>query len=220
MIRISNVTIAFGRTLAIDGLDLELRPGITGLFGPNASGKSTLLRSVVGLLTPTTGTITWNDVSLTRAPEEVRRRIGYAGHDSGLYARLSVEENLRLFARLFDAPGERVEATITRLGLVEERATRVRELSAGFKRRAAVARAMLHGPHLLVLDEPYANLDDDASEFVSTAVREWRENHPDGIALIATHGAKKLKAYADAGAILQRGRLVRYGDYKPAAVAR
>jgi ABC-type multidrug transport system ATPase subunit len=97
---------------------------------------------------------------------------------------------------------------IEQLGLKDRRKTPVRSLSAGFKRRAAVARALLHEPRVLLLDEPYANLDDEASELVSAAVVAWRG--PDRIAVVATHGAKKVKAYADAGIILRRGRVISY----------
>jgi ABC-type multidrug transport system ATPase subunit len=97
---------------------------------------------------------------------------------------------------------------IESLGLGERRRTPVRSLSAGYKRRASVARALLHQPRVLLLDEPYANLDDEAAAEVSAAVVAWRR--PDRVAVIATHGAKKVKAYADAGIILKHGRVVSY----------
>jgi ABC-type multidrug transport system ATPase subunit len=87
-------------------------------------------------------------------------------------------------------------------------------LSAGYRRRAAVARALLHEPELLLLDEPYANLDDEAADLVSAAVVAWRR--PGRVAVIATHGAKKVKAYADVGLILQHGHLLKQGTYTAA----
>jgi ABC-type multidrug transport system ATPase subunit len=96
-------------------------------------------------------------------------------------------------------------------GLTEDAASAVGALSAGLKRRAAVARALLHEPRLLLLDEPYANLDADATELVSAAVRAWRR--PGRIALVATHGAKELKRWADGGVVLRRGRVVVSGRY-------
>jgi ABC-type multidrug transport system ATPase subunit len=94
------------------------------------------------------------------------------------------------------------------VGLADRRATRVAELSAGLKRRAAVARALLHEPDLLLLDEPYANVDDDAAEMMSAAIMSWRR--PDRVCVVATHGAKRVKAYADAGIIIQRGHVISY----------
>jgi ABC-type multidrug transport system ATPase subunit len=94
------------------------------------------------------------------------------------------------------------------LDLNDRRNTPVGHLSAGLKRRAAVARAVLHEPDVLLLDEPYANLDDDASARVSDAVKAWRA--PGRAAIIATHGAKRVKTFADASLIVQRGRVISY----------
>lgn len=208
MIRLDSVEVAFGRTLALAGLTLDVFPGVTGLFGQNGSGKSTLLSVLAGLLRPTSGTAVYEDRPIRSSDEDWRRHVGYAGHEPGLYPSLTVVENLELWAQLFDAPARRVEEMIERLGLGDRRRTPVRALSAGYKRRAAVARALLHEPQVLLLDEPYANLDDDAAAEVSAAIVDWRS--PERIGVVATHGAKKVKAFADAGIILQRGRVVSY----------
>lgn len=211
VVRLENVGVNFGRTAALSGLTIDVGAGITGLFGPNASGKTTLLRVLAGLLRPTTGAVTLFGRPLTTRDEALRARIGYAGHRSGLYNRLTVMENLELFERLYGTEG-RASLVLEQLGLQERAATTVADLSAGYKRRAAVARALLHDPDLLLLDEPYANLDDEASEYVSAAIISWRG--PGKYALIATHGAKKVKRYADGGLILQRGRMIRQGTYE------
>ena len=212
-IELRGLTVAFGRTIALDRLDADIAAGISGLFGPNGSGKSTLLRVLAGLLRPSAGTVNAFGSPVTMRDEGLRARVGYAGHGAGLYGRLTVGENLALFAKLHGAAAGRVGIVLEQLGLVERRDTAARDLSAGFRRRAGVARALVHEPELLLLDEPYANLDDDAAELVSEAVRAWRG--PGRIAVIATHGAKKVKGYADAGLILQRGRLIRQGTYEP-----
>ncbi|MDQ3915569.1 MAG: heme ABC exporter ATP-binding protein CcmA [Actinomycetota bacterium] len=207
-VALDRVEVAFGRTLALHDVTLELAPGVTGLFGPNGSGKSTLLSVLAGLLRPTAGAATCAGAPVGASREEWRRLVGYAGHDPGLYPALTVGENLDLWAKLFDAPSRRVDVVIEQLGLGDRRHTAVRSLSAGYSRRAAVARALLHEPVVLLLDEPYANLDDEAAALVSAAVVGWRR--PDRIGVIATHGAKKVKAYADAGIILRRGRVISY----------
>ena len=211
MIGIRSLRVAYGRTLALAGLTLDIEPGIVGVFGPNGSGKSTLLRVLAGLLPPTSGEVRWRDQPISSSSEAWRRTVAYAGHASGLYARLTVVENLRLFATLHGAPEARVDEMLGALGLHERASTPVGELSAGFRRRAAVARALLAEPELLLLDEPYANLDDEASELVSAAVRRW--HGPERVALIATHGAKRLKRYAHAGLILREGEVAVYGRY-------
>jgi heme exporter protein A len=206
-----SLRVAYGRTLALAGVTLDIEPGIVGVFGPNGSGKSTLLRVLAGLLPPTSGEVLWRGEAVRSSSETFRRTVAYAGHASGLYSRLTVDENLRLFAALHGAPEARVADMLRALGLEERASTLVGELSAGFRRRAAVARALLHEPDLLLLDEPYANLDDEASELVSAAVRRWHS--PERVALVATHGAKRLKRYAHAGLILKEGEVAVYGRY-------
>ncbi|MBA2312762.1 MAG: heme ABC exporter ATP-binding protein CcmA [Actinobacteria bacterium] len=214
VISIRRLTVTYGRTLALDRLDLDLGPGVIGLFGPNGSGKSTLLRVLSGLLRPSAGTVELCGRPISSSDEGFRRRVGYAGHESGLYPRLTLEENLSLFARLYDLPARRGLEVAEEVGLSNRLQTRAGELSAGLKRRAAVARALLHGPDLLLLDEPYANLDDDAAEEVTRAIQGW--SGPERTALIATHGAKRLKAYAAGGVILKQGRVVVEGRYSRA----
>jgi heme ABC exporter ATP-binding subunit CcmA len=210
LIAVDDLRVVFGRTVALDAIDVELGPGIVGLFGPNASGKSTFLRVVAGLLAPARGDIRVAGVVPRASDESFRRQIGYVGHLSGLYEWLTVEENLHLFAQLYGAAAERVVHGIDSLQLGLFAAAPVGSLSAGTKRRVAVARALLHEPRVLLLDEPYANLDDDAAELVSAAVTAWRA--PDRIAVIATHGAKRVRAFADSGIVLQRGRLARHTE--------
>jgi ABC-type multidrug transport system ATPase subunit len=173
LIDIDDLSVLFGRTIALDHINLSLAPGIVGLFGQNASGKSTLLRVLGGLLPPTSGAVTWDGSAIGRG-EEQRARVGFAGHESGLYLRLSIHENLILFAQLYGVSSHRVDEVADALRLTPRLTTPVGALSAGFKRRAGVARALLHEPDLLLLDEPYAHLDDQASEAVSEAVRSQR----------------------------------------------
>lgn len=203
MICIRDVRVLFGRTIALDRVDLDIGAGVTGLFGPNGSGKSTLLRVIAGLQRPARGTVSIGGAEHQDGAESLRRRLGYAGHEPGLYGRLSVRENLELFGTLCGAPEGNVEATLAAVGLAERADARVDELSAGLQRRAAIARAMVHEPDILLLDEPFATLDDDAAELVVAAIRTW--SGPGRTAVIATHGAKRLKSFADGSVVLRRG---------------
>ena len=208
MIELQGIRVAYGRTLALNTLDLVLRPGVTGLFGPNGAGKTTLLRVLAGLLRPTAGSVRMGDTRVDTSNESFRQRVGYVGHDSGLYPDLTVAENLRLFAHLYGTPPGRVGEVLEQIGLQGRADTRVAELSAGLKRRAAVARALVHEPELLLLDEPYANLDDEAAEMLTSAIVSWR--NADRYCVVATHGAKRVRAYADAGIIIQQGHVINY----------
>lgn len=208
MIELRGVRVAYGRTLALDDLNLPLRPGVTGLFGPNGAGKSTLLRVIAGLLRPDRGTVAIDGHPIDIGDEDVRRQIAYVGHATGLYRHLTVGENLSLFARLYGVDEHRTTEALSSVGLTDRKSSRIDALSAGLKRRAAIARALLTEPKVLLLDEPYANLDDDASEMVSAAIQAWRGEAT--YAVIATHGAKRVKSFADASLILQHGRAVSY----------
>ncbi|HWC15203.1 MAG TPA: ABC transporter ATP-binding protein [Actinomycetota bacterium] len=198
MIDLAGVRVVYGRTIALDDVTLSIGEGVTGVYGPNGSGKSTLLRVISGLFRPASGDVSFDGVPRHPADESLRRRIGYAGHEAGLYPRLTVRENLSLFAALWGAPAASV-------GLGPRADARVGELSSGLKRRASVARALVHQPSILLLDKPFAGLDDDAADLVTDAIKQWRA--PGRTAIIATHGAKRLKSFADAGIVLRRGRV-------------
>ena len=212
MIEVRGLRVVYGRTVALDAVDLDLAPSLTGVFGPNGSGKSTLLRVLAGLLRPVSGEVLIDGRPLRASDESIRRRIGYAGHEAGLYAHLTVLENLELFARLYGSPARRPAEMIDAVGLGDRANTPVADLSAGLKRRASVGRAILHDPDVLLLDEPYANLDDDASDLVGEVIRSW--HRPERLALIATHGAKRVRAYASHGIVLRRGLVAAEHSYE------
>lgn len=208
MIEVRGLTVTYGRTLALHDIDLQIRPGVTGIFGPNGAGKSTLLRVLAGLRRPSSGTVRIDGEPVDLSDEYFRRTVSYAGHETGLYRHLTVGENLELFARLYGVGSRRVDEVLNGVGLTDRRDTRVARLSAGLARRAGVARALLHSPRLLLLDEPYANVDDESSNQISSMLKGWSGSTD--YALIATHGAKKVKAFADGGIILQRGSVISY----------
>jgi heme exporter protein A len=211
VIEVKELTIAFSRTVALNDLSVDIGPGVFGLFGQNGSGKSTLLRAIAGLIRPTYGHVIGGGRRVNLSDETFRRAIGYAGHESGLYGRLTVAENLRLFGSLYGVGAGRIDEVTGELDLARSADIRIEALSAGTRRRASVARALLHEPPILLLDEPYANLDDDSAELVSAAIAPWKSGTR--VAVIATHGAKKVKAFANGGIILRDGRLVMQGRY-------
>jgi heme exporter protein A len=216
VIGVADVRVVFGRTIALDHVTLDIPPGITGLYGPNGSGKSTLLRVIAGLLRPARGSISFDGSAHEASDEGLRRKLGYSGHEPGLYGRLTIQENLELFAALCGAEPGRVDDTITRIGLEDRATARVDELSAGLKKRASIARAMVHDPTFLLLDEPFATLDDESAERVVSAIRSW--SSPERTAVIATHGAKRLKSFAEGTVVLRQGLVANAHRDDPAEV--
>src|SRR3954454_771843 len=154
----------YGERDALSGVTLELAPGQTlGVFGPNGAGKTTLLRVLATLLRPHAGTAQVLGASLPDEGWRVRGKVGYVGHEPLLYRDLSVRENLLFHARLHGVKRERVDQVMEAVGLTARAGDPLRDLSRGMVQRAAVARATLHDPPLLLLDEPRANLDPKAA---------------------------------------------------------
>jgi heme exporter protein A len=167
-IELEGLTRAYGERIALADVSLALEHGRTlVVFGPNGAGKSTLLRVLATLLRPTAGVARVLGHELPGESWAVRGRIGFLGHEPLLYRELTGRENLSFHARLFGVGLERVDEMLERLQLTRRADEPVRTLSRGTVQRMAVARAVLHDPELLLLDEPRANLDPAASELVA-----------------------------------------------------
>ena len=154
----------FGSRAAVENLDLTIRAGeVFGLLGPNGSGKTTTIRMLCGLMTPTSGTATVVGYDVVSQPEMVRRRIGYMSQRFGLYDDLTVAENMRFYASVYglkgDARRRRIEEQLAELGLEERAGQLAGTMSGGWKQRLALACATAHRPAMLFLDEPTAGVD-------------------------------------------------------------
>src|SRR3954467_11575806 len=178
-------------------VSIELAPGQTlAVVGPNGAGKSTLLRILATLLRPTAGEAEVLGAGLPREAWKARGRIGYLGHEPLLYRELSVRENLEFNARLhgLERPGARIAALLDDAGLARRGDELVRNLSAGMLQRAAICRALLHEPSLLLLDEPRSHLDLGAAAVVD----ELLGPAPGRARVLITHDIEAGMAEADA----------------------
>ena len=171
MIELEGLVRRYGEREALSDVSLSLPAGGTlVVFGPNGAGKTTLLRVLSTLLRPHSGEVTVLDRRLPRDAWAVRGRVGLLGHEPLLYRELTARENLRFHARLHDLSAERVEERLAAVSLTDRAEEPLKTLSRGMVQRVAVARATLHDPELLLLDEPWANLDPAARELIEPLI--------------------------------------------------
>ena len=204
---------AFGPLVAVEGLTLDVRRGeVFGLLGPNGSGKTTTIRMLCGLLTPTSGTATVAGCDVVREGEAVRRRIGYMSQKYGLYDDLTVVENIRFYGGIYGLVGveldRRVQALVEELGLSKRVHQFAGTLSGGWKQRLALASATAHEPPVLFLDEPTAGVDPASRR------RFWEIIHAmarRGTTIVVTTHYMDEAARCDRLAFMSGGHLIALG---------
>ena len=192
----------YASVTALGGIDLELSAGESiAILGPNGAGKSTLLRIIAGLAHPTSGTLEF------AGGKHDRRRIGYLGHSTLLYPELTARENLLFTGRLHGLadPAARADQLLEEVGLTEWRDRRTRTFSSGSSQRLSIARALVHDPRLVLLDEPFTGLDQASAERLSQRLTSLRDS---GRSLVlVTHDLRRAEELADRVLIMERGRV-------------
>jgi len=178
MIKTENLTKQFSSTLAVDRLTIQIPEGeVFGFLGPNGAGKTTTVRLLTALIGPTSGTALVNGFQVGKQDTEIRRSVGILTESPGMYDNLSAEFNLMTFANLYEVkdPKGQVEKYLRMLGLWERRQDEAGTFSKGMKQKLAIARALLHEPRLLFLDEPTAGLDPESARLVRDFIEELRK---------------------------------------------
>lgn len=198
MIHAENLNKRFGDLTAVEGLSLNIESGeVFGFLGPNGAGKTTTVRMLTSLIAPSSGTAVVAGHRLGREDQEIRRRVGILTEAPGLYERLSAERNLRIYASLYevaDVDGQ-IERYLRMLGLWERRYDLAGTFSKGMKQKLAIARALLHEPQVLFLDEPTAALDPEAAKLVRDFVADLR--HRGRTIFICTHNLDEAERLCD-----------------------
>jgi heme exporter protein A len=201
----------FGRRRAVAGVDLRIDAGeCLAMFGPNGAGKTTLLRLLAGLLRPTSGEVLLLGRPLKGDAIEARGCVGMISHQSMLYDVLTVAENVAFAARLHGVPDveSATAVAIRRLGLDGRELTPVRALSRGWQQRVSIARAIVHGPALVLLDEPYTGLDVSGARALTKLLRSLLD---DGASLaLVTHSVEEGLSLATHAAIVLDGQIRRH----------
>ena len=207
MIEVRDLYKSFGHRAALAGVSLSAEAGerVT-LVGSNGAGKTTLLRILATLARPTSGQVRIAGLDAGKAGEDVRRRIGFLSHRTLLYGDLTAEQNLHFYARMYDlADGPaRIAELLERVGLTERRHDLVRTFSRGMQQRLSVARAVLHRPQVLLLDEPYTGLDPNAVQILTELVTDLA-----GVGcavLMTTHNLERGLAAGGRVLVLTQGR--------------
>jgi ABC-type multidrug transport system ATPase subunit len=204
IITVSNLIKQFGRFAALRGIDAEFDGGkFHVILGDNGAGKTTLLRALAGLAHPTRGTVS----ILGKSPQDACRDVGYMAHPSLLYDEMSGMENLRYFARLYDIAGDsRCEQVIRSVRLDPELTRPVGQYSQGMRQRMSLARAILHDPKILLLDEPFSNVDVHSAREMVGLLKGMRDGGK--TIFVVTHQASLLEGVADEFVWMQDGQIV------------
>ncbi|MBM2831923.1 MAG: heme exporter, ATP-binding protein CcmA [Dehalococcoidia bacterium] len=202
---------SFGLKPALQGIDLKVKIGeFLTVFGPNGAGKTTLIKVLSSLSKPDSGRVLINGLDAGRHAAEARRSIGLVSHQTFLYDNLTAYENLRFYGRMFDVPNpdKRIREVIAKVGLTSRLHDRVRTFSRGLQQRLSIARAILHQPPILLLDEPETGLDQMALTLLKETV------HPDSsgtderrTVLMATHNLERGLAMGDRAIVLVEGKV-------------
>jgi heme exporter protein A len=231
MIELSRLTKAFGRKAVLRGIDLTVAAGESlVIFGPNGAGKTTLVRILAGLSKPTGGSLRIGGLDMATHSDGIRRYLGVVSHAPLLYDSLTGEENLRFFAKLYGMrqPQERIQSLLEQVGLAARQHDLVRTYSRGMVQRLAIARAVLHDPLVLLLDEPDTGLDPQAAEMLqhllmklgsdkgaAAGSSESATSGPSSLVnqygrtiVTITHSLERGLAMADRAVLLVNGRVV------------
>jgi len=209
MIKTEELSKEFGKNLAVDNLNLEIQEGeVFGFLGPNGAGKTTTIRMLASLIGPTSGSATINGFRIGKEDKQIRKTVGVLTETPGMYDNLSADQNIRIFAELYevkDVSGQ-VEKYLKMLDLWDRRYDPAGTFSKGMKQKLAIARALVHEPRVLFLDEPTAGLDPEAAHMLRDFIAELRK-HGRTI-FLCTHNLDEADKLCDRIAVFKTRLLV------------
>jgi len=213
VLQVANLQKRFGDFAAVDDISFSIKPGeILGLLGPNGAGKTTTIQMLLGLITPTTGSIHMFGLDLSTHRETILQQVNFSSTYISMPQALTVEENLWVVARLYglnDIP-RRVDEIVKKLEMEDLRRKVTRKLSSGQMTRLTLAKAFLTEPKILFLDEPTASLDPDIAEKIRALLKEERRSS--GLSILYTsHNMREMEEMSDRIIFLQRGKIVAEG---------
>lgn len=209
MIEVSRLWKSYGPVDALRGIDLKIEKGeFLTVFGPNGAGKSTLLKILSTIIKPTSGKVNIDGIDISAANEDARKRIGVISHKAFLYGNLSAKENLLFFGKLYDVPDleKRIEELLAEVGLAHRASDMVRTFSRGMLQRLTIARAIIHNPAIILLDEPYTGLDQHAARMLTNLLKKLHTE--DKTIVMTTHDITNGLEISDRIVIQILGKIV------------
>ena len=213
LVEVQELTKEFNGVTAVDKLCFSIHQGeILGLLGPNGAGKTTTIHMLLDIVTPSSGQIRFEGLNLRQNREKIVRQMNFASSHVAMPYSLTVEENLQIFARLYEVPNQqnRIERVLSELDMTSLRSKLTRTLSSGQMTRLSLAKAFLTQPKLLLLDEPTASLDPDIADKVRALVKQYQQQFGCTV-LYTSHNMREMKQMSDRIIFLQRGRIVASG---------
>lgn len=206
-VEMKHIVQEFGKKRVLNGIDLKIHTGeIFGLLGPSGAGKTTIIKILTGQIVPTAG----HALLLGGSREGLYKKLGMMMDNFGLYERLSCYDNLKLFARIYGVPRERIDIVLKKTGLFQDRKSAAAKLSKGMRSRLLLARAVMGGPEVLFLDEPTSGLDPATAEEIHRLILEERERG--ATVFLTTHNMEEAYKLCDHVALLHEGNIVEYGE--------
>lgn len=213
LIKIENVTKKYGHLEAVSKLSFSLKKGeFLSIFGSNGAGKSTLLKILSAQTRATKGHLFFNGKSIKDLPNDFRQNFGIISHQPFLYDNLTATENLRFYAKLYGVTefNTKIDVILKKVELFKRKDDMTRNFSRGMLQRLSIARALIHDPEIILLDEPYTGLDQHASYLLSAILKEQFEHHK--TIIMVTHNLQRGYQLSSKLAIMKKGQFVFFGN--------
>ena len=213
IIEIKELKKVFNKTIAVDNLNFEIQKGkIIGLLGPNGCGKSTTIGMMLGLIKPTSGSVIINNKNIENNRTSLLEKMNFISPYVELPKKLTVEENLKVYARLYGVKNlkEKIDNLIEKLNLIEFKSRKTGELSSGQKNRVSLAKALINDPEILLLDEPTASLDPDVGDYIRSFIEDFASNKGSTI-LLASHNMNEVERLCHEVMMMKNGKIIDRG---------
>ena len=210
---INNLSKKFKNTLAVKNISFKINKGkIIGLLGPNGSGKSTTIGMMLGLIKPSSGTVLVRGKNMENNRTNVLEKMNFISPYIELPKKLSVEENLKVYGRLYGVKNlkDKISILMEKLNLTEFRKRKTGELSSGQKNRVSLAKALVNDPEILLLDEPTASLDPDVGDYIRTYIENYASNNRATV-LLASHNMNEVEWLCDEVMMMKNGEIIDKG---------